>query len=276
MKVVLSPGVKNILDALDKGEKVTIKVGIIGGSGLDDPELMADIREQEVQTPYGAPSAPLVSGVIGGIETVVLARHGRDHSIYPSGVNYRANIHALKEIGCTHILATTAVGSLREEIRPGDLVFIDQFIDFTKHRILTFHDEKVVHTPMADPFCRQLAAALVETAGQLGLRYHKKGTIVTIEGPRFSTRAESHMFRLLGADVINMSTVPEVVLAREVGICYQSIAMSTDYDCWKEDEEAVTWEMIIATMKKNADNVKNLIRETLPRIQNQDCGCRGV
>jgi 5'-methylthioadenosine phosphorylase len=259
-----------------KETTVTIKVGIIGGSGLDDPKLMTDIKEQEVRTPYGVPSSPLVSGVIGGIATVVLARHGRGHSIYPSGVNYRANVHALKEAGCTHILATTAVGSLREEIQPGDLVFIDQFLDFTKHRIQTFHDEKVVHTPMADPFCGQLATVLAETAGKLGLRFHRKGTIVTIEGPRFSTRAESHMFRLLGADVINMSTVPEVVLAREAGICYQSIAMSTDYDCWKDGEEPVTWEMIVATMKRNADNVKNLIRETLPKIQHLDCGCRGV
>ena len=250
-----------------------IKVGIIGGSGLDDPDLMSEINEIQVDTPYGVPSSPLVTGLIGGVETVILARHGRDHSIYPSGVNYRANIHALKEAGCSHILASTAVGSLREEIRPGDLVFIDQFLDFTRHRKVTFYEDTVVHTPMADPFCRQLSSSLVETARQLGLRFHKKGTLVTIEGPRFSTRAESHMFRLLGADVINMSTVPEVVLAREVGICYQAIAMSTDYDCWKEDEEAVTWDMIVETMRNNADNVKNLIRETLPKIKEKNCTC---
>ena len=252
---------------------VTIKVGIIGGSGLDDPDLLSDINEIQVDTPYGNPSSPLVTGVIGGVEAVILARHGRDHSIYPSGVNYRANIHALKEIGCSHIFASTAVGSLREEIRPGDLVFIDQFLDFTRHRKVTFHEDSVVHTSMADPFCSQLSASFVETARQLGLRYHKKGTVVTIEGPRFSTRAESHMFRLLGADVINMSTVPEVVLAREAGICYQAIAMSTDYDCWKEDEEAVTWDMIVQTMRNNADNVKNLIRETLPKIKEKTCAC---
>jgi 5'-methylthioadenosine phosphorylase len=254
---------------------VAIKIGIIGGSGLDDPELMADLEEIETQTPYGRPSSPLTVGTIGGVSTVVLARHGKDHSLYPTGINYRANIHALKEAGCTHILATTAVGSLQEEIRPGDLVFVDQFLDFTRQRKVTFFEDRVVHTPMADPFCRQLSLQLQEAARQLGLRFHKKGTIVTIEGPRFSTRAESHMFRMLGADVINMSTVPEVVLAREAGLCYQVIAMSTDYDCWKEDEEPVTWEMIVSTMQRNAENVKNLIRATLPKIEDAECPCRG-
>lgn len=252
-----------------------IKVGIIGGSGLDDPQLMDDISEKTVDTPFGRPSSPLVVGSIGKVETVVLARHGRDHSIFPTGVNYRANIQALKDEGCTHILATTAVGSLREEIKPGDLVFVDQFIDFTKQRKLTFHEDRVVHTPMADPFCRELSDLLVGSAKEMKLAYHAKGTVVTIEGPRFSTRSESHMFRLLGADVINMSTVPEVSLAREAGICYQSIAMSTDYDCWKEGEEPVTWEMIVATMKKNADNVRNLLIRTLPKIVHEKCGCRG-
>jgi 5'-methylthioadenosine phosphorylase len=253
---------------------VAIKVAIIGGSGLDDPELMTDMEEKQVETPYGQPSSPLITGTIDGVETVILARHGRDHSIYPTGVNYRANIYALKEFGCTHILATTAVGSLREEIRPGDLVLLDQFIDFTKHRVLTFYDDVVVHTPMADPFCGKLAGLLAESARQLQLRFHAKGTVVTIEGARFSTRAESHMFRHFGADVINMSTVPEVILAREKGICYQSIAMSTDYDCWKEDEESVTWEMIMATMKQNANNVRELLIKTLPKIEYDSCeGC---
>lgn len=249
-----------------------IKVAIIGGSGLDDPEFMRDIDEKEVDTPYGRPSSPLLTGKVNGVETVVLARHGRLHSIYPTGVNYRANIHALKATGCTHILATTAVGSLREEIRPGDLVFPDQFIDFTKLRVLTFHEDKVVHTAMAEPFCMQLSGLLAETARELGLDFHARGTVVTIEGPRFSTRAESHMFRSFGADVINMSTVPEVILAREAGLCYQAIAMSTDYDSWKDDEEPVTWEMILATMKKNADNVKNLLQAVLPKIGPHRCG----
>lgn len=244
-----------------------VKVAIIGGSGLDDPKLMKGIREKSVKTPYGKPSSALALGRINGVDTVVLARHGKDHSIYPTGVNYRANIHALKKEGCTHIMATTAVGSLREKIRPGDLVFVDQFIDYTKHRPLTFHDEKVIHTPMSEPFCKELRELLIESAKELKLRHHKKGTVVTIEGPRFSTKAESHMFRKLGADVINMSTVPEVILANELGICYQTISMSTDYDCWKEGEEPVTWEMIVEIMKKNADNVKKLLMKTIPKIK---------
>jgi 5'-methylthioadenosine phosphorylase len=251
-----------------------VKVAIIGGSGLDDPELMKGIKEKKVKTPYGDPSSTLSAGKVGGVDTVVLARHGRDHSIYPTGVNYRANIHALKKEGCTHILATTAVGSLRENIRPGDLVFVDQFIDFTRHRPLTFHEKKVVHTPMAEPFCGYLRSILAESAKRLKLRHHGRGTVVTIEGPRFSTRAESHMFRKLGADVINMSTVPEVALAREAGICYQTIAMSTDYDCWKEGEEPVTWDIIVSIMEKNADNVIRLLLDAISRIEKTECECR--
>jgi len=251
-----------------------VKIGIIGGSGMDDPRLMQDIREKKVKTPYGDPSSPLTIGRIDGVNTVVLARHGKDHSIYPTGVNFRANIHALKSEGCTHILATTAVGSLREKIKPGDLVFVDQFIDFTKHRPLTFHEKQVVHTPMAEPFCGELRSLLAASAKSLKLRFHKGGTVITIEGPRFSTKAESHMFRMWGADVINMSTVPEVTLAREAGICYQSIAMSTDYDCWKEGEESVTWEMILSIMNKNAENVRKLLLRTISKIKNTACGCK--
>ena len=253
-----------------------VKVGIIGGSGLDDPQLLKNKKEKKVATPYGAPSSSLTAGRIGDVETVILARHGKKHSIYPTGVNFRANIHALKKEGCTHIFATTAVGSLREKIRPGDLVFPDQFIDFTKHRALTFHDRKVVHTPMAEPFCGDIRSLLVKSAKELKLRHHAKGTVITIEGPRFSTKAESHMFRMFRADVINMSTVPEVVLAREAGLCYQAIAMSTDYDCWKEGEEPVTWEMILAIMQKNADNVKQLLLRAISGIgsRSRTCSCR--
>ncbi len=250
-----------------------LKVGIIGGSGMDDPRLMEDKRERKVKTPYGNPSSPLTVGTICGVDTVILARHGKKHSIYPTGVNYRANIHAMKKEGCTHILATTAVGSLRENIRPGDLVFIDQFIDFTKHRPLTFHEKKVVHTPMSEPFCKGLRSILSDSAKELKLQYHRKGTVVTIEGPRFSTKSESYMFRKLGGDVINMSTVPEVILARESGICYQTIAMSTDYDCWKEGEEPVTWEMILSIMNKNAENVKKLLLTALSKMRTESIAC---
>jgi len=253
-----------------------LKIGIIGGSGLDDPRLMKGAKEKKVKTPYGSPSSLLTVGKINGVDTVILARHGKDHSIYPTGVNFRANIHALKKEGCTHILATTAVGSLREKIKPGDLVFVDQFIDFTKHRALTFHDKQVMHTPMSEPFCSDLRSLLVSSAKELKLRHHKAGTVITIEGPRFSTKAESHMFRMWGADVINMSTVPEVILAREAGICYQAIAMSTDYDCWKEGEEPVTWEMILAIMSKNSENVKKLLLKTITKIKDVGCTvCKG-
>lgn len=248
-----------------------IKVGIIGGSGMDDPRLMKNKKEKKVKTPYGNPSSPLTIGKIEGVDTVILARHGKDHSIYPTGVNFRANIYALKKEGCTHILATTAVGSLREKIKPGDLVFTDQFIDHTKHRALTFHDEKVIHTPMAEPFCKDLRSLLISSAKGLRMRHHAKGTVITIEGPRFSTKAESHMFRSFGADVINMSTVPEVILAREIGICYQTIAMSTDYDCWKEGEDPVTWEMILSIMNKNSENVKKLLLKTIGKIKYEHC-----
>ena len=254
---------------------MSIKIGIIGGSGMDDPDLMKDIQTKSVDTPYGNPSSDLTIGKISGIDIVILARHGNDHSIYPTGVNYRANIHALKEEGCTHILATTAVGSLKEEIRPKDFVFIDQFIDFTKQRDLTFHTDTVVHTAMSEPFCDKLRTILVESAKELDLRYHDKGTVISIEGPRFSTKAESHMFRLLGADIINMSTVPEVILARELGICYQIIAMSTDYDCWREGEDPVTWDMIVEVMSNNADNVRRLLLETIPKIEHTECTCGG-
>jgi len=253
-----------------------IKIGIIGGTGLDDPELLDNASEKEVDTPYGKPSSSLTKGTIDGTDIVILARHGKNHSIYPSGVNYRANIFALKEEGCTHIIATTAVGSLREQIAPGDIVFVDQFIDFTKHRALTFYDsDKVVHTSLADPFCGSLRSMFIKTAEELNLKHHTKGTVITIEGPRFSTKAESHMFRGFGADVINMSTVPEVILAREQGICYQTIAMSTDYDCWKEDEEPVTWEMIVKTMNNTAGKVKTLILKTLPEIEYIKDQCNG-
>ncbi|MGO9380160.1 MAG: S-methyl-5'-thioadenosine phosphorylase [Dissulfurispiraceae bacterium] len=250
-----------------------IKIGIIGGSGMDDPRLMKNIKEKTVKTPYGRPSSLLTTGVIDGVDVVMLARHGKDHSIYPTGVNFRANLYALKKEKCTHILATTAVGSLRKKIKPADLVFTDQFIDFTKHRTLTFHDKKVVHTSLAEPFCAELRSLLVKSAKELKLRHHATGTVITIEGPRFSTKAESRMFRLFGADVINMSTVPEVILARELGICYQSIAMSTDYDCWKEGEEPVTWEMILSIMTKNAENVKALLLKAIPKIKNAECAC---
>jgi 5'-methylthioadenosine phosphorylase len=212
-------------------------------------------------------------GQIAGTDVALLGRHGREHTIPPTQVNYRANIQALKDIGCTHILATTAVGSLREEICRGDLVIIDQFIDFTKQRKMTFHESfkphEPVHTPMADPFDSRLRGILKQVCIDQGLSFHQSGTVVTIEGPRFSTRAESRMFRSIGADIINMSISTEVALANEIGIPYAAIAMSTDYDCWKEDEMPVSWEAILEVFKSNADKVTKLLSATIPIIAKQ-------
>ncbi len=242
------------------------KIGIIGGSGLDDPKILENAQDKEVNNKFGQPTSPLKHGKINGVEVVILARHGRNHGIMPTKVNFLANIYALKEEGCTHILAATAVGSLREEIKPGNLVFPSQFIDFTRHRNLTFFHEKVVHTPMSEPYNKKLTDIFCQTCDELGFEYNRDVTVVTIEGPRFSTKAESHMFRAWGADIINMSTCPEVILANELGIPYQTIAMSTDYDCWKEDEEPVTFEMILQRMKENADKVKELLIKSIGRI----------
>jgi 5'-methylthioadenosine phosphorylase len=225
-----------------------IKVGIIGGSGLDDPTILKGGHEVSPNTKYGYPSSAITLGNIKGVEVALLARHGKQHTIPPTQVNNRANITALKEIGCTHIIASSAVGSLREEIKRGDLVVLDQFIDFTRRRHLTFFDEfephNAKHTGMADPFDENLRQLLISSLKELGFSYHPKGTVITVEGPRFSTRAESKMFRIWGADVINMSIAPEAALAGEAKIPYSAVAMSTDYDCWKHDEAPVTWDCI--------------------------------
>lgn len=251
------------------------KIGIIGGSGIDDQLGLENVQKIKKHTPYGSPSDVLCIGKLNGREVVAIARHGDKHRIYPSSVNFRANIWALKDVGVTHIIAATACGSLREEIKPGHLVFIDQFIDRTTKRHQTFYEgHEVCHIPMAEPFCAKLRELLSTAGKKLQLPFHNKGTMITIEGPRFSTKAESKMFRQWGADVINMTTVPEVVLAREAGICYATIAMSTDFDCWHETEEPVTLDMILATMKKNADNVRLLLKEVIPLITFDQCSCK--
>lgn len=248
-----------------------IKIAIIGGSGLENPDILKHAEEKVIETPYGKTSSPLLCGQINGKDIVILSRHGRQHTIPPSQVNNRANIWALKEAGCTNIIATTACGSLREEIRRGDLVIPDQFIDFTRHRVITFYNEfepgKMHHTPMAQPFDEKSRKLIISTAKQSGLIVHKKGTVVTIEGPRFSTRAESNMFRLWGADIINMSLAPEVILANELSIPYAAIAMSTDYDCWKEDEEPVRWEDVLAVFNDNVSKVLNLLLDVIHKIE---------
>ena len=223
------------------------------------------------ETFYGEPSSSLTCGKINGVDVVILARHGHGHCISPSQVNYRANIAALKEQGVTAILATTACGSLKQEIHRGDLVILDQFIDFTRLRKNTFNESfenGMVHPVMADPFDKNLRQLLFDTAVEQKLRVHETGTVVTIEGPRFSTRAESRMFRLWGADVINMSIAPEAALACEASIPYGAVAMSTDYDCWKDDEEAVSWEEILRVFNNNAQRVKTLLIAAISKMKN--------
>ncbi len=247
-----------------------LKIGIIGGSGLDKPDILKDSKELKISTEYGSPSSTILSGKINDVETLILARHGRRHQYSPTQVNNRANIKALLKAGASHIIATTACGSLRQEIDRGHLVILDQFIDFTRFRKNTFADSfenGMVHTPMARPFDEELRKKLYDTAVKLDLKVHHKGCVVTIEGPRFSTIAESNMFRIWGCDVINMSTAPEAMLANEAGIPYAAVAMATDYDCWKEDEEPVTWEEVLAVFDKNADNVKQLLVKVIEKLK---------
>ena len=245
-------------------------IGIIGGSGLDNPDFFQESRDESVTTVFGEPSSPLKRGSIDGVQVVLLARHGREHTIPPSQVNYRANIRALKDSGCTHIIATTAVGSLREQINRGDLVIIDQFIDFTRQRKMTYHEvfkpHNPVHVSMADPYDSRLRQLLIDECRALGYPFHEKGTVVTIEGPRFSTRAESHMFRSWGADIINMSISTETILANEAEIPYAAVAMSTDYDCWRAGEAPVTWEEVLKVFKENSARVTILLKNVIGRI----------
>lgn len=250
----------------------TIKVGIIGGSGLDNADLLENREEKVVETPFGKPSDSLVTGTIQGVDCVLLARHGRDHSLSPTLVNYRANIWALKEVGCTHIVATTACGSLQENVHPGEIVLIDDFLDRTTKRYTTFFDgsspthKGVCHVPMNEPFCPRLRALLATSIKALGFPFHERGTMITIEGPRFSTRAESRLWRQWRADVVNMSTVPEVVLAKEAGLLYASLALVTDYDSWRDDHEAVHVELAVKTFKENATRACKVLLNAIPKI----------
>jgi len=250
---------------------IIVKIGIIGGSGLDNPDILKDAKDIEVKTAFGEPTSLLKVGKIHDKDVILIARHGREHTIPPTQINYRANIQALKDQGCTHILATTACGSLREEIGRGDFVILDQFIDFTRLRKVSFFEEftpgDMKHTPMAYPYSEELRNIFIETAKELNLKYHEKGTVVTIEGPRFSTRAESEMFRIWGADVINMSIASETILANEASIPYAAVAMSTDYDCWKDDEAPVTWEEILEIFGKNVNSVIALLTNAIRKIK---------
>ena len=251
-------------------------IGIIGGSGLYQIEGIKVIEEITVRTPWGYPSDSLVIAEIGGVRTAFLPRHGRGHVLLPHEINYRANIAALKMIGVEKIIAFSAVGSLREEIRPLDFVLPSQVIDRTRGRVSTFFGEGIAaHVGFADPFCGSLDDVIAPAAAEAGLKLHTGETLVCMEGPAFSSRAESNLYRSWGAGVINMSTLPEAKLAREAEMCYAVVCMSTDYDCWKEDEEHVSVEMVVNNLNRNADNAKALLRALIPHMEHErSCACK--
>jgi 5'-methylthioadenosine phosphorylase len=253
-------------------------VGVIGGSGLYAIDGLEDVREVALSTPFGAPSDAYVTGRLGGVSMVFLPRHGRGHRIPPSELNFRANIHGLKQLGVTRILSVSAVGSMREEIAPGEFVVIDQFIDRTRHRADTFFGDGIVaHVMFADPVCSFVRQALLASARQLQIKAHDGGTYLNMEGPQFSTRAESRLYRGWNVDVIGMTNLQEAKLAREAEICYATLAMATDYDCWHDGHEAVSAEAVIAVMHKNVGNARRVIRAAVPLLAAQSsCTCRSA
>ncbi len=242
------------------------QIAIIGGTGIYNSNMFETIEEVFPDTLFGKPSDPILVGRINGVEIAFLYRHGRQRQHSPTEIPYRANMWALRELGCKYVISTCTVGSLQENFAPGDLVIADQFIDFTKKRDYTYFDDRAVHISIADPFCPYLNSIFAETARELGLKYHADGTYLCIEGPRFSTRAESTMFRQF-ADIIGMTVVPECQLARELGLCYCSLATITDYDIWKD--EPVDIYMVNATMARCLGNVLSLLERGLPKIN--DC-----
>ena len=247
------------------------RIGIIGGSGVYNPDRFELIDTVFPDTPYGKPSDKILVGKIAGIEVAFLHRHGTTTPYPPHKVPYKANMWALKELGCKYIISACAVGSLQEEFAPGDLVIADQFIDFTKKRDYTFFDDRTVHISIADPICPQMSEVFDKAAKDMGIDYHRGGTYVCIEGPRFSTRAESYMFRNF-ADIIGMTLVPECQLAREAGMCYCSLATITDYDAWKD--EVVDVQMVFATMAACLSKITEILERGLPELEKLPaCSC---
>ncbi|MET1101761.1 MAG: S-methyl-5'-thioadenosine phosphorylase [Pyrodictiaceae archaeon] len=257
--------------------KVKADVAVIGGSGLYDPGILEDTKELKIYTPYGEPSSNIVIGKLGSKIVAFLPRHGKGHRIPPHKINYRANIWALKTLGVSWVISVSAVGSLREDYKPGDLVVPDQFIDMTKNRVYTFFDGPVVaHVSMADPFCEHLRRLLIDVARNERIRVHEKGTYLCIEGPRFSTRAESTIWReVFRADIIGMTLVPEVNLACEAQLCYAVLALVTDYDVWAD--RPVTAEEVERVMKENIEKAKRVLYKLIPSLPNKPkeelCSC---
>jgi 5'-methylthioadenosine phosphorylase len=250
------------------------KIGIIGGSGLYDIEGIENIEHVQLDTPFGSPSGEFTIGKLEGREVVFLPRHGKGHKILPSELNYRANIYGMKKLGVERIISVSAVGSLKEGIKPQDFLLPDQFVDRTNQaRKTTFFGQGIVaHIGFAEPVCPTLRKRIFQSAKELGLNIHPKGTYLNMEGPAFSTRAESHLYKSWGMDVIGMTNMPEARLSREAEICYVTLAMVTDYDCWHTEEETVSADLIIQNMRKNAQNAKRLIKLAVTKIPKmRDC-----
>lgn len=250
-------------------------IGIIGGSGLYEMEGLRRARSVKVKTPFGSPSDEYLLGDLEGVSIAFLARHGKGHRIAPSEINFRANIYGMKVLGVERIFSVSAVGSMKEEIHPGEVVIPDQFYDHTRQRVGTFFGDGIVaHVSLADPVCAELAGAIQRAGEARGVRVHRGGTYLCIEGPQFSTRAESQIYRQWGVDVIGMTNVTEAKLAREAEICYATLALVTDYDCWHQGQEAVTVEAVVATLRKNVELAKKVIRQCVLSIpERRTCRC---
>ncbi len=249
-------------------------VGVIGGSGLYEIAGLTNVRQESVATPFGAPSDEFIIGELEGQKIIFLPRHGKGHPLPPSKLNFRANIDALKRLGVTEIISLSAVGSLREDLAPGDFIIVDQFIDRTFAREKSFFGEGcVAHVSMAEPVCSRLGDAVETAAGDAGIPMKRGGTYLVMEGPQFSTRAESMLYRQWGCDVIGMTNMPEAKLAREAEMCYATVAMVTDYDCWHDDHDDVSVDAVIQVLMGNADKARTLVRTLAPRLSGRDMAC---
>ena len=254
------------------------KIGVIGGSGLYEMDGLDNIETLNLSTPWGKPSNQIVKGGLGNVELFFLPRHGKGHKIMPSDINYRANVYAMKMLGVKWIISVSAVGSMKNEIAPGNIVIPTQFIDFTKKRDSTFFDDGIVaHVSMAHPVCSHLSQILFDAAFNSGATVHMGGTYICIEGPQFSTKAESKLYRQWNVDIIGMTSMPEAKLAREAEICYSTMALSTDYDCWHEDYGEVTVDDIIETLQKNVETAKEVIKNVVESIPDElKCKCNSA
>lgn len=252
------------------------EIGIIGGSGLYEIDGLHQVKRVTLATPFGSPSSPVVLGQLDGVRVAFLSRHGRGHRLSPSEINYRANVYALKAIGVRRVISVSAVGSMKDSVKPGDVVLPDQFIDLTKRRFSTFFEGGVVaHVAFGDPVCASLATSLLGAGRSVGATVHQGGTYLCMEGPQFSTKAESNLYRQWGVSVIGMTNMPEAKLAREAELCYATVALVTDYDCWHEIEEPVTVEAILATLRANVALAKQLLRAAVKSAASvTSCPCQ--